>query len=135
LKLRYVRLAIAAAVIGFLFFYFVPVIPVGAAFSCNGGASLCLSDPTGLVSLGYSLFHSGGIYSFEIGYIMPSMSVIIGGVQTWVTLGWLEVYLLIPIGCVLAGLLSPEIVDGIHVVSFYLGELIGRSSPRNHSAS
>jgi hypothetical protein len=135
MNLRYVRLAIALAVIGYLFFYFVPVIPVGAMFSCNGGATVCLSNPSGFISLAYSLFHSGGVYSFEGGYFTPAIPVIIGGVTSWLTLGWFEVYLFIPIGCVLVGLLSPEIVDGIQVVSLYLAELVGRDGPRNHKAS
>ena len=125
MKLRYVRLAIASLVLGYLFFYFVPIIPVGAVFT----------NPTGFISLAYSLFHSGGVYYFATGYFTPAIPVIIGGVTTWLTLGWFEVYLFIPIGCVLLGLLSPEIVDGIHVVSAYFGELIGRGNPRNHTAS
>lgn len=132
MKLRYVRLAIAVVVVGYLFFYFVPIIPVGAVFSCNGG--LCLTNPSGFISLAYSLFHSGGVYYFETGYFTPAIPVIIGGVTTWLTLGWFEVYLFVPIGCVLIGLLSPEIVDGAHAVSVYLGELFGRHATENHSS-
>lgn len=133
MKLRYVRLAIATVVIGYLFFYFVPIIPVGDVFSCNRG--LCLTNPSGFISLAYSLFHSGGVYYFETGYFTPAIPVIIGGVTTWLTLGWFEVYLFVPIGCILIGLLSPEIIDGAHVVSVYLGELFGRDAPKNHSSS
>jgi hypothetical protein len=134
LKLRYARLAVALAVVGYLFFYFVPIIPVGAVFSCNGGATLCLSNPSGFISLAYSLFHSGGVFYFESGYFTPAIPVIVGGVTTWLTLGWFEAYLFIPIGCIVVGLLSPEIVDSFHVVSTYFNELIGRNGPRNHSA-
>ena len=125
------RLAIVVAVVAYLFFYFVPVIPVGAVFSCNGGAAICLSNPSGFISLAYSLFHSGGVYYFESGYFTPAIPVIVGGVTTWLTLGWFEAYLAVPLACVLVGLLSPEIADGIHVLSLYLGELLGRSSPRS----
>ena len=133
MKLRYLRLAIVASVVGYLFFYFVPVVPVGAVFSCNGGATLCLTNPSGFISLAYSLFHSGGVYSFSSGYFTPAIPVIVGGFTTWLTLGWLEMYLLIPISCVLLGLLSPEIISGVHVVSVYFSELVGRGSPRSQT--
>ena len=49
---------------GFLFVFFVPVIYDATMFQCTNPQLACLSNPFGMKSIGYAIFHWGGAYSF-----------------------------------------------------------------------
>ena len=54
-----------------MFVFFVPVLYDATMFACPYNGTLCLSDPSGLKSLGYWLLHWGATYGFELGYTAP----------------------------------------------------------------
>jgi hypothetical protein len=66
------RIGSALALLGFLFVFFVPVIYDATMFQCSNpqlavepfSGYTCLTNPSGLKSIGYALFHWGAGYSF-----------------------------------------------------------------------
>jgi hypothetical protein len=96
-------MAVGAVVLfGFLFVFFAPFIYNATMFQCSNPAMACLSNPSGLKSLGYLLFHWGGTYSFELGYYAPP----VGNLTTF---GVLITYVF-PLMVACVGLLGPKIV-------------------------
>jgi len=96
-------MAVGAVVLfGFLFVFFVPIIYNATMFQCSNSAMVCLSNPSGLRSLGSLFFHWGGTYSFELGYYAPP----VGNLTTF---GVLITYAF-PLIVACVGLLGPEIV-------------------------
>jgi len=64
LNAKFLRIGSGAALLGFLFVFFVPVINDATMFQCSNPQLACLSNPSGLKSIGYALVHWGGAYSF-----------------------------------------------------------------------
>jgi hypothetical protein len=64
MSLKHLRVGAALALLGFVIVFFVPVIYDPTMFQCANPSFACLSDPSGLKSIGYTLFHWGGAYSF-----------------------------------------------------------------------
>ena len=62
--MKFLRIGSGLVLLGFLLVFFVPVIYDATMFQCTNPAFGCLSNPAGLKSIGYSLFHWGGAYSF-----------------------------------------------------------------------
>jgi hypothetical protein len=110
LKVGSLRLftAVGLAGLGFLFFFFVPVIPNLRLFCFSGGGvfgGLCLSNPAGLESLGYVVANWGAIYGFEPGYFAPIISFPGGTLTDWAVL----VFLALPVASVSTLMLYPRI--------------------------
>lgn len=63
MNLRNIRLVVALIAFAFLFVFFVPLIYDATMLQCSYGAEACFSNPSGLKSLGYTIFHWGGAYS------------------------------------------------------------------------
>lgn len=96
------RVAVALVLVGFLAVFFLPVVYDTNLYPCSGGL-MCLSNPSGLKSLGYWLFGWGGTYSFELGYAAPP-------VGSLTTVGVLLFYVL-PLVVACAVLVGPELVS------------------------
>jgi hypothetical protein len=104
------RLGAALALLGFLIFFFVPIVYDPRLFACAGWGG-CLTNAAGLKSLGYWLFNWGGAYSFASGlgnsgqpggYFAPP----IGDLSTYGVL----LYAAFPLVAAFIGLLAPEIM-------------------------
>ena len=106
LRLSTLRKAGAAAVAVTLAFFFLPVVYIGNMFPCGDG-TLCLTNPSGLESLGYWFFHQGMSYMFEPGSIDWGFGTTGFGFDT--PFGVLITYIF-PLIVVFVALLAPEIV-------------------------
>lgn len=100
----------AAVIAGLLVFFFLPVVYNATLFACGNGAFACLTNPSGLESLGYWVFHVGVVYGLEpnVGFASIGFSNLgFGG--DLALFGVLLAYVFPSIvACV--GLLAPEIV-------------------------
>ena len=65
MKSVHLRLGIVGAFLGFLFFFFVPVMYDAALFACRNLCATSLTNPAGLKSLGYWVFNWGATYGFD----------------------------------------------------------------------
>jgi hypothetical protein len=101
LRLKHLRIGAAFALLGVMFISFVPVLYDPTMFACREPRTLCLSDPSGLKSLGYLLFQWGATYGFELGYSAPAIDQL-------TTFGVLIGYAF-PLGVICLDLLSPEL--------------------------
>jgi hypothetical protein len=79
---RVLRYILAIVPIGILLFFFTPLIPA-VVFHCNigfggsfdPGGPTCLTNNSGLESLGNWLFHWGAVYAYDGGtYLSPAVS-------------------------------------------------------------
>jgi hypothetical protein len=109
LKLGSLRLFTAVGLVGlgFLFFFFVPIIPNTMLFPCSSGTfgGLCLSNTGGLESIGFALLNWGAIYGFELGYFAPVVAF-----PTYEMSGWAVLEMVaLPVLCVCTVLLYPRI--------------------------
>ena len=109
--MRALRIGAALALLGFLIFFFVPLVYDPKLFACYGWGG-CLTNAAGLKSLGYWLFNWGGTYSFASGqgnsaqpgaYFAPP----IGDLSTYGVL----LYAAFPLVAAFIGLLAPEIME------------------------
>jgi len=110
LRLSQLRVGAALALLGFLIFFFVPMVYDPKLFACYGWGG-CMTNAAGLKSLGYWLFNWGGTYSFASGlgnsgqpggYFAPP----IGNLSTYGVL----LYAAFPLVATFVGLLAPEIM-------------------------
>ncbi len=128
---------VAAILIG-LFLYFVPVVPYSFDVVCSSlNAFGCgpFTRESGLNSIAQSLSGSGATYSFQWGYDYgPGLSLGTYQYDVGATAGYtLNVYfgglpVILLAACSVVGLLSPEIVDGSHLLSVVVREKLGRSA-------
>jgi hypothetical protein len=103
-RLRKAGVALIAASLAF---FFLPVVYIANLFPCGGGDTLCMINPSGLVSLGYWFFHQGISYMFEPGGNNWGFGTIGFGFDT--PFGVLITYIF-PLVVVCVALLAPEIV-------------------------
>jgi hypothetical protein len=105
MKSSYIRIGMAAALLGFLFVFFVPVVYSSNLTYCQlhfynapPGACIAPSNPGGVESIGTALFGSGAAYLFE------------GGYSVWGTGFGALILVVLPMTIASILLLSPEIV-------------------------
>ncbi len=110
MRLSRLRVGAALALLGFLIFFFVPMVYDPRLFACYGWGE-CMTNAAGLKSVGYWLFNWGGTYSFASGlgnsgqpggYFAPPM----GDLSTYGVL----LYAAFPLVAAFIGLLAPEIM-------------------------
>ncbi len=99
----------AVVVFGFLFVFFVPIIYNATMFQCSNPGEACLTNPSGLMSLGYLFFHWGATYSLEPGWSGPTGGYFAPTVGNLTTFGVLITYVF-PLVVACIGLLAPKIV-------------------------
>lgn len=116
------RFIVAVTLFGFLFVFFVPIIYDATLFKCADPRGLCLGDPSGLRSIGYTTFHWGGVYSFGGGgdpqlggYGLRGSFISSNGdaLSSFVTV----IIFLLPLAVVNVGLLEPEVVKKFNVAA------------------
>ncbi|MDE1852494.1 MAG: hypothetical protein KGI38_01970 [Thaumarchaeota archaeon] len=106
---RPIRIGTSSVLLGMLVFFFVPILYNPELFACQSSAATCLSDPSGLESLGYWFFHSGAAYSFEGGWAGPTGGYFSAPVYNLTTFGVLLTFAA-PLIVACVALLGPEIV-------------------------
>ncbi|MDV3278541.1 MAG: hypothetical protein LYZ69_08805 [Nitrososphaerales archaeon] len=117
MRLKRLRIGIALILLGFLFVFFVPLVYDATMFQCAESSFVCLTNPSGLKSLGYALFHWGGAYSFGeagdsqlLGYaFLPEGYFSYPGTSGLTSFGVL-LLVAFPITVACVGLLAPEII-------------------------
>ena len=108
------RFIIAIALFGFLFLFFVPNIYDATMFQCEGQGGLCPTNPAGLKSIGYALFHWGGVYAFGdsqlsgYGFVPPGNFAYADG--SIPTTSAILFFFALPLAIAGAAMLEPEIV-------------------------
>lgn len=112
------RMLGASVLLGLLFVFFLPIVYNSSMFQCGAG-TVCLSNRSGLQSIGYALFNWGAIYSFGYGasspmngYFAPSLD----GLTSWAVL----LIVVFPVTVATVTLLAPEIVRISRVARFGL---------------
>jgi len=100
----------AAAIAGLLVFFFLPVVYNSTLFACGNGAVACLTNPSGLESLGYWAFHVGVVYGLEPGVGFASIGFSNLGFGGDLTLFGVLLAYVFPSIVACVGLIAPEIV-------------------------
>ena len=109
-----VRVGAALSALGFLAFFFVPMVYSPTLFQCLNGAEVCPAPPSGLMSLSYAMLHLGSTYSlaswlsFGAYDILPVGFFALPDGNVVTTVGSLFVIAL-PVAVIGLGLLGPEI--------------------------
>jgi hypothetical protein len=110
LRPRDFRILASLVLLGFLVVFFVPILYNPTLFACTNPSALCLTNPSGLESIGFWLFHWGGTYSLEPGWSGPT-----GGYSSPVfdSLTFFDVILTYAFPLIVGStaLLAPEIVQ------------------------
>ena len=117
LNSRCLRIGVSIFLAGFLFVVFVPVIYDATMFQCTSPAFACLSNPSGLKSIGYALLHWGGAYSLGGGgssqlggytFLPDGYFALPDGSR--LTTGGVLLFVAFPMVVASIGLVAPEIV-------------------------
>jgi hypothetical protein len=93
----------ASVSLGLLFVFFFPIIYEANMFPCTLGG-VCLTDKSGLQSIGYAAFHWGAYYS-ELGYGLNAFGGFDGANAVFIFL----IFFAFPTAVICAGLVAPEI--------------------------
>ncbi|MBI3859204.1 MAG: hypothetical protein HY296_03045 [Thaumarchaeota archaeon] len=109
MKPRHLRIGASLVPFGFLVVFFVPILYDSTLFACRNPAEACPSDPSGLESLGFRLFHWGGTYSLNTGWSDPTGGYSAPVLDSLTSFGVL-LTLAFPLIVACAVLLAPEIV-------------------------
>lgn len=116
MNLKRLRIGAALVLCGFLFIFFVPIVYDATMFQCRAGGLLCLTNPSGIKSIGYTFFHWGGAYSPGgagdpqlAGYtFLPEGYFVLLG--TNLTAFGVLLFVAFPIAIACVGLVAPEMV-------------------------
>jgi hypothetical protein len=106
---------------GFLFVFFLPIIYEARLFACGLGTA-CLTNDSGLVSIGYAVFHWGARYSLGYGslsfngYFAPYVTIELTDLSSFGEL----LFIVFPLLVVSFALLAPEIIGISRVARFAL---------------
>lgn len=111
MKPSHFRLGAIVFLLGFLFVFFAPIIYDATLFACHIPAGcvlcpICLSNHSGLESIGNAIAGWGATYSIDTGYNSPTVQ---WGTTTLTTAGLL-IFIALPIAIATLFLSSPELV-------------------------
>jgi hypothetical protein len=102
----------ASVLLGFLFVFFLPITYDARLFACGLGG-VCLTNDSGLLSVGYAVFHWGATYSFGYGspsplngYFAPNVTIELTDLSSFGEL----LFIVFPLLVASLALLAPEIV-------------------------
>ena len=109
MNIRLIRIGTSSVILGVLVFFFVPILYNPTLFACQSSTATCLSDSSGLESLGFLFFHFGAVYSFGGGWAGPTGGYFAPLVYNLTTFGVLLTFVAPSIVACVA-LLGPEIV-------------------------
>jgi len=109
LRLKHLRLGAAIAILSFLLVLFVPIVYDARLFACQFPQAACLTNPSGLNSLGNWLFHWGATFSLETGWPGPTFGYSAPAVGSLTSFGVL-LFFALPLVAASIGLLAPEVI-------------------------